>query len=65
MKMTCSNQYGRSGTVAAVVGCALLLAVVAGCVPDESSAAGAGGISTTLGEFIVSFARSAAAAWLL
>lgn len=65
MKLTRRNRHCRRGAVATAVGCTLLLAIVAGCVPSESSAPDAGNISATLSEFIVSFARNAAAAWLL
>lgn len=43
-------------------GSVLLLTVLAGCTTDSADPAGVG---ATLREFIASFARSAAAAWLL
>lgn len=42
-----------------------LLLVIVGCVPDGAGTAGANGVATTLEDFIVSFARNVAAAWIL
>lgn len=61
--MTNGNQYYRRGKVGILVGCVLLLAVATGCASDGLTAAS--DFSGPLGEFIVSFARSAAAAWPL
>lgn len=46
-------------------GAVLLLGVTAGCTADGPVSTDPAGVSATLGEFITSFARNAAAAWLL
>lgn len=43
----------------------LLLAGFGGCTSDVASSGDANGVAATLRDFIVSFARNIAAAWLL
>lgn len=43
----------------------LLLAAIGGCTSDVSSTGDANGVAATLRDFVASFARNIAAAWLL